>query len=461
MAEKIIFFKPYRNLMLVVAMSCLVFSSQAAAGEQITVKQSVEYMLGENHSLKSVQENRAAVEHEVDRAKAGWGPRVDLTARGGYGKLTNDTTRSGNYNHGTQHSSASLLLTQPIWDGGLTAARVREAEETWQSLDCRVLDNANSLALDAVIAHIDVLRRIKISELAKANVERHEDILEKAKDRERLGVDTMADVTQAQSRLSRARSQYIEAKASQRIGEKKYFRLTRHTANSLQEVEMPEHLFANAEELIREAQRNNPKVQAYIRDVKAAKAVKDQARAAYMPSFSIEAGPSYSERANRSDAWTAEFDVSGVVRWNIFNSGADVAENKAASARIRQSRRVLYDYFDEVKNLSEQAWTEYNSAREQYDSYMEAIDYNTVTRDAYEEQFVLGQRSLLDVLDAESELFNSATQAATAYSNALIAAYKMHALGGKLLDEVGIDRKVLKDLPHDSESLDSLTLPAS
>ena len=113
------------------------------------------------------------------------------------------------------------------------------------------------------------------------------------------------------------------------------------------------------------------------------------------------------------------FGIAAVVRWNLFNSGADVAESKAAAARIRQARQSLYDYMDELKLNVEESWTQYVSAQEQLAFYKEAIEYNIATRDAYQEQFVLGERSLLDVLDAESELFNSSTQAATALGNRL------------------------------------------
>ncbi len=175
--------------------------------------------------------------------------------------------------------------------------------------------------------------------------------------------------------------------------------------------------------------------------------------------MSIEAGPSYSERDRISRMWTFEFGIAAVVRWNLFNSGADVAESKAAAARIRQARQSLYDYMDELKLNVEESWTQYVSAQEQLAFYKEAIEYNIATRDAYQEQFVLGERSLLDVLDAESELFNSSTQAATALGNSLIAAYRMKALAGALIPSFGISTDMLKTTPADHEPLDKITMP--
>lgn len=433
--------------------------AQAAKDASIPLKESIESMLRTNNSLKAIQENRSAAGHEVDRARAGYGPRVDLTARGGFGKLTDSTTRSYGYNDVAPYSSASLLVTQPLWDGWLTRGRVREAEATYRSLDHRVLDNANTLALDAIIAHVDVLRRQQIYKLAQENVASHEDILAKAREREAQGVDTMADVSQAQSRLSRARSTLTEAQASLRIGEDTYTRLTGHSAMNLGPVNMPGKMFKDAEEVLKAARKGNPKVAAYLEDVKAATAVREQVRSAYSPTLSLEAGPSYSDRDGKSELWTAEVGVAAVVRWNLFNSGADVAESKAAAARIRQSRQVLYDYMDDLKLSVEESWTQFLSAQKQLEHYREAIEYNKTTRSAYEEQFVLGERSLLDVLDAENELFNSSTQAATALGNTLIAAYRMKVLAGNLLPDLGISTDMLKVTPHDAEPLDSITMP--
>jgi len=425
----------------------------------VPLKESVEAMLRANHSLRSLQENRSAVGHEIDHAKAGYGPRVDITARGGFGRLSDSTTRSYGYNTASPHYSASLIVTQPLWDGFATRSRVREAEATYRSLDSRVLDNANTLALDAIIAHIDVLRRQQIYKLAQNNVKRHEDILEKAKEREALGVDTMADVSQAQSRLARAKSTLTEAKSSLLVGEETYARLTRLAARSLGPVAMPDTMYTSADDVLKDARKFNPKVKAYMEDIKAAQARKEGTRAAYSPVINLEAGPSYSDRDNKRQMRTADFDVAAVMRWNIFNSGADVAANKAAASRVRMSRQTLYDYMDDLKLSAQQSWTEYVSAQEQLAFYREAMDYNKTTRDAYEEQFVLGERSLLDVLDSENELFNSSTQATTAFGNQLVAAYRMKALAGALLPSMKISTEMLKYTPNDHEPLDHLTMP--
>jgi adhesin transport system outer membrane protein len=271
----------------------------------------------------------------------------------------------------------------------------------------------------------------------------------------------MADVSQAQSRLARAKSALSEAEAFLRIGEDTYTRLTDHAlvGVKLAPVAMPASPYENSQQVLEKAREGNPKMAAFKEDVESARARKQQAKANYSPSIDIEAGPSYSDRDARRELFTSEFGVAAVIRWNLFNSMANVNENKSAAARIRQARQTLYDFNDELKLQVEESWTQLKTAKEQLAFYEEAVEYNLATRDAYQEQFILGQRSLLDVLDAENELFNSSSQAATANGNALIAAYRLKALTGELIPSFGIRSAILKVTPNDHEPLDSVTMP--
>lgn len=429
-------------------------AKEAAASPQlldkpVTLADTINATLRNHRAIKVIQENREAVEHEVTRAKAGWGPRVDLTARGGLSQLNDSTTRSYKDNldfYGSTSMGATLV--QPLWDGFATRSRVRTAEATFDSMTSRVFDNATTLGLDSIIAHIDLLRRRKIVQLAIANVNRHKEILSSSRDRESMGADTMADVAQTEGRLSRALSTLADAKAALLQGEATYRRLTATPVPAnVGIVELPLPMYESPGTVLETAENRNPKIAAYKADIKAAVGDKELAESNFYPMVNLEAGPSYSDRGGHKDQWSAGMDIMGVVRWNIFNSGADVANTKASSAKVRQARQVLYNFMDELVLQIQNTWTGYQSAIEQHQHYTNAIRYNTQTRDAYMEQFYIGQRSLLDVLDAESELFNSSVQAATAAGNILVGGYTLYALAGVLLPTLHIETKELYQTP--------------
>lgn len=193
-------------------------AAQAYAGKtvtgEVTVKQTVEDTLQSHRGLKVMQENLDVVRHELRRAKAGWGPSVDAVGRTGASRLSNTTTRPLNADKDMYGAnSISLTLTQPLWDGFATRSRVRTGEATVDSMTYRVLDNATSFALDAIIAHVDLLRRREILQLAKDNVRQHVEILDSQKERVELGAGSSADVTQTKGRLARAQSTLTDAEA--------------------------------------------------------------------------------------------------------------------------------------------------------------------------------------------------------------------------------------------------------
>ena len=411
------------------------------AGKPLSVEDSIYGVLRNHHNLRGMIENREVLDHEVRRAQAGFGPRVDVTGQAGGSVLSDSSTRSQNLDSqmwGKVGYSAQLV--QPIWDGFATRSRVRTAKSTLESQKYRVFDTATSLSLDAIIAHIDLLRRRKIYELSEENVAHHKSLVGQAQDHASLGADTAADVTQAQSRLQRALSSLSEAKASLLVAEETYTRLTGLPAASrLQTVTMPPQLYTASQAVLEKAKKSNPKLAAYLQDIRASRAERELADSAFSPALNLEAGPNYTNLGGTSDRWVYSFDVMGVVRWNIFNSGADVAERRAASARMRQSRQVMYNFIDDLKLDVDSTWVNYLAAQEQYNHYSKAIEYNKYTRTAYIEQFQIGKRSILDVLDTESELYNSATQAETARGNILVGAYRLSALTGNMLPEMSIN----------------------
>ncbi|MTJ93439.1 MAG: type I secretion protein TolC [Desulfovibrio sp.] len=425
-----------------------------APGKALSIEDTIYGVLRTHHNLRGMIENREVLSHEVRRAQAGFGPRVDVTGQAGGSVLSDSSTRNQNLDKQMWGKIGySAQLVQPIWDGFATRSRVRNAKSTLESQQYRVFDTATSLSLDAIIAHIDLLRRRKIYELSEENVAQHKGLVAQAQDRASLGADTAADVTQAQSRLQRAYSSLSEAKAALLVAEETYARLTGLPAASrLQTVSMPPQLFAATQAVMEQAKKSNPKLAAYLQDIRASRASRELADAAFSPTLNLEAGPNYTNLGGASDRWVYSFDVMGVVRWNIFNSGADLAERRAASARMRQTRQVMYNFMDDLKLDVESTWVNYQAAQEQYNHYSKAIEYNKYTRTAYREQFQIGKRSILDVLDTESELYNSATQAETARGNILVGAYRLSALTGNMLPEMSINTGPLgQSAPKDPE----------
>ena len=425
----------------VIAAAVLFAAFPAEAGNassknsSVSVRQTMEAVLKHHAGLAALQENREAVRHEVTRAKAGWGPRVDAQAHIGVGSLSNSTTRAVDADTSFDHfSGASLTVTQPLWDGLATRSRVRSAQATLDSMQERLFDNATTYALDGLIAHLDVIRSRELVQLARKNVAQHEKILADTRNREQLGADSMAEVTHTQGRLSRAQSTLTQAELALEEAERNYQRLTgfRPPAH-LEPVRMPDGMYDGPADIMAQAEKTNPKLAAYVDDIRAAQADKELAEAARQPVLNLQAGPQTTHRGGPADLDTDSVDIRLAMSWNLFRSGADIAEEKAAMARVRQARMTLQNLRDELGQQIDDAWNAWLTAQKLAANYREAVRFNTLTRDAYLEQFVLGERSLLDILDAESELYNSETELLTARNNVVVGAWRIYGITGRLL----------------------------
>ncbi len=414
----------------------------------VTLKDTINMTLRRHHTLKIIRANLDAAKHEVQRSKAGWGPSLDLSADFGFSRVEPEDTNAGASGM-SPSGSVSLLITQPLWDGYATSSRVKAGEATVDSLKARVFDNATTFALDSIIAHIDVIRRRAIVELAKTNVEAHQRILASQRERVSLGAAPSSDVTQTQGRLMGARASLAQNIEALEAANSQYQRLTGvYPPANLEPVELPANLFAGPDEAFQQAKVTNPKIVAYLYDVDTAKYNKELAKAPFHPQLNLQAGPSYYERGTNGTNSELEksFDVRLNMDWNLFNSFADKNAVRAANSRVVESRQTALNFLDELQKEIQDTYSQYFSSIEQQGFYEQAKVYNRETRVAYLEQFALGTRSLSDILDIESEFYSSSTEELTAKGNITVGAYRIIALGGTLIPDLNIDPKYFETM---------------
>ena len=417
-----------------------------AAG--VSASDSVRTALEFNPKLKAIQENRQVMLSDVDRARAGWLPRVDVTASGGMSQQSTKATRAANYDDNMHRiSETEVILSQTLWDGLGTKNRVDASKSRVDSVENRVLDNASSIALDAIIAHVDVIRRREIVRLAEKNVVQHRVILGHQNERLQSGASTIADVTQTKGRLARAQSSLSDSVSALRSAEAMYERVVGKPApKDLEQVAPSANPLIQLEQLLQTAMVSNPQIKAYSSDVSAYSSDREVLKSAFHPLITAEAGTNYADQG-RVTGYSKGQSVVLKARWNLLNGGADKANFIGAGAKVRQTRQELYTLSDALGEQVRATWAQYLSAREQENYYSEAVQYNTQTRDAFMQQFVVGQRSLIDVLDTESELFNSASQLETAKGNVVVGGFRLLAFAGVLLDELGISAAALQTVP--------------
>jgi adhesin transport system outer membrane protein len=184
----------------------------------------------------------------------------------------------------------------------------------------------------------------------------------------------------------------------------------------------------------------NPTVLIADADVDVAKAELRGSRAGYYPNLDIELGASAGEDLDGVDGSDVSAQALLVLRYNLFRGGGDIAREREAFSRLEEAREGVRVAQRDAEEEARVAFNALTTARARVTALSQGVEAQRATRDIYAQQFDLGQRGLLDLLDAENELFNGRSNLVTADFTEIFAAYRVLAIVGTLLDTLSIDR---------------------
>jgi adhesin transport system outer membrane protein len=186
------------------------------------------------------------------------------------------------------------------------------------------------------------------------------------------------------------------------------------------------------------AVRNNLTTKIFEADVRTAEAEVELSEAPLYPAVTLEAQSEYNDGTSALDTYEFNNQLMVRVRWNLFRGGIDRAARQEALFRLTESKNRRYRSVLEAQQEMRRSWFELEAARQSIEALEDARDFNRSTLGAYEQQFEVAQRTLLDVLDAENELFTSEGQLITAQTNEQLASYRILAVGGALMETLGV-----------------------
>lgn len=427
----------------------LPFVSEAQA---ISLKDAVANAISTNPDIGIVASNREAVDQELRQARGLYLPQIDVAAGYGLENLNNRTTRLGGDDSSTQNRrESSITLQQRIFDGFDADSTVAREKARVESAAERVRENSEFLALDVVGAYLEVLRQRELIALAESNLQVHLDIISSLEERLRAGGGSRADVSQTEARAARARATLTQTYNDLRDAEANYTRIVGEFPDDLSAPELPENVIpVDLPEALDLAVKNNPTTKIFEADVRSANAEVGISESSFYPSVSLEAEAEYNDGVDSFDTYEQNNQVMLRVRWNLFRGGIDRAARQEALSRVAESKNRRYQAVVESQREMRQSWFALEANRQAVSDFSSSVQFNIETRDAYLEQFNVAQRTLLDVLDAENELFVSQGQLVSAMTNEELAAYRVLALSGQLLSTVGVSAPEQARVEHES-----------
>lgn len=409
-----------------------------------TLPQAMQQALDVHPEIQAGVNSRIAADYQLRAAQGGYLPRVDLNA--GYGRAGTDnaSTRAtngtgGNHWETLNRGESSLRLQQMIFDGFATSSEVGRQQANVNSRAYSLLGTSERTALTVAQVYLEVLTRREFVRLAEDNLRNHERIYDQIKLRTQRGVGNGADQDQAEARLAQARNNLITEQTNLADAQTNYLSAVGQMPDQLERpAPFMAMLPADLDEARRQMLDNSPVLRSAESDISAAEQQYAAAKSSFYPRFDAELGTNadnnVSGDANHSNGWEAMVRM----RFNLFAGGSNKADLQSKSYQANQALDIRNNALRQLNEELGLAWNALNNANAQLPVAQQYVDHSTRVRTSYQQQFSLGQRTLLDLLDSENELFTASRRLEEIKNIQLFTQYRIKATMGELLKSQGV-----------------------
>ncbi len=408
----------------------------AAPGRAQTIEEALVAAYLTNPDLQAQRAALRSTDELVPQALSDWRPTVavdssvaaiDIDSQNGEGSLNTKT--------------ASLRLDQPIYSGGQTVANTERAENLVRSERARLIAFEQNVLLDAATVYTNLLAAEAVLDFAIQNENRLRRQLQATQDRFQVGEVTRTDVAQADARLSGAIADRVRAEGELTAARADYRRVINQEPARLVVPEPLRDLPQSEVESHQLADVNNPNITIAQYDLAAARAEVDVAISALLPRLSVRGELTYADEPTLTQDWQRDASIGANLTVPLYQGGGEYARVRQTKQTFRQRQDDLEAAFRAVRNETTAAWQALLTASTQIESVSAQVRANQIAVEGARQEALVGQRTTLDVLDQESDLFNSQVRLVQARRDQIVASYRVKASVGELT-VVGIDLPV-------------------
>ena len=411
----------------VMALACSGLASQAEAG---SFEDILSATYTNNPSIKAARQELEATDESLAQAASGFRP-----------------TLGGNYNRGQQRTSfgnadfsygksetGQVRFSQPLFRGGGTLASLKAARQEVKAGQYALESTQQRVLLQAATAYMDVVANSAILQLARENLALHDKQVDSAHERFKVGEVTRTDVSQSETRQLDARSAVNSAEGQLLNAIATFERVVGFRPEGTLTVpeKLPELPVSLSEALIM-GRHANPQLLEAIHAAKSAKFAVGTSEASLLPTVSLVGELSRQQGAGvqgnsrfDQDALTVQFAVP------LYQGGAEWSRVREASAVARQRDQQSMDMRLVIDQSVTQSWNDLETALSQITTRDAQVKAAQTALDGVTQEQQFGARTVLDVLDAQQELFAARTNLVRAQRDRIVAAYNLSVTLGQM-----------------------------
>jgi outer membrane protein len=425
--------------------------SATAPGSAQTLTEAFAYAYNNNPQLLAQRALLRSTDEQVPQALSNWRPTVNFTGQAGFTRAGSAATGAPTQFFSFPTRSLDLRVTQPLYRGGRTEAQTRQAINTVQATRAQTLGVETTVFQAVAQAYLDVVRDQTLLEVATNNEAVLRRQLEATRDRFRVGEVTRTDVAQAESRLAAGRAQVLTAESNY-VSSKAVYRQTIGVEAGTLAPASPVDRFSprTLAQAVTTGRELNPSVAAAMFGIDVAALQVKINEGALAPTVTATASVQQQWETN-TNTQLQQFNASlvGQVTVPIYQGGAEYSLIRQSKETLGQQRISLDTARDQVQAQVVQSWGQLEAAKAQIQATQAQVNSAEIALNGVREEARVGQRTTLDVLNAQQELVNARVALVTAQHDRVVASYSLlSAVGGLSVVGLGLKTNVYDPMTH-------------
>jgi len=427
--------------------AALAICSSAAAAQTLDAALAMAY--AGNPTLQAGRLGVGVLDESVAETVAAWRPVIGVST--GPLRTASHVSAGGQSLSTTLNSRQTVLqLNQRLFDFGQTSNAVKAAEERVMAGRAQLLGNEQNILLTAAQAYMDVLQAEAVLALSRKNAEVLERQLAAAEAGFQRQLSTRTDLAQAQARRANAQANLDVARESLDTARAVYETVIGQPPGALAFPARLPPLPASAEEAARRAQSEFPAVLAAERNVAAEQASLDAIKAGLLPTITLQAQSSWASNSAVGIDESRDRRVGLQLSMPLYAGGAQQARIRGSALGVQQRQLELDATRRETRRGVLASWNGLLAARARVASFRASVAANEVAYEGAQAEYQrIGSRTLLDVLNAEQELFTAQVSLAQARRDEVVAAFQVNAaIGGLTARKLDLPVNIHDPAPH-------------
>jgi adhesin transport system outer membrane protein len=398
-----------------------------------TLAMAVDDALRQNPEIQIAQAQRDDARYGVDETRAALLPSVDLQAGRGHER----TVPEGGDHSNHSRSEVSLSIRQNLYDFGVARGNLRSADSVADSAEWAFRAQVDGVVLEIAQSFLQVLERQSVVALAEQNLEAHVRILETVRTQQEFGLVTGADVSRVDARLNAARADLLDQRSALEQARENFRRLLNRAPGTLAEPVRVEALIpATADQAVERLDESNPAVMQARLLLTSLEQQRESQRAGFLPRFDVELTSSMRDNAGGENGRNDESRAMINMRVPLFDGGARSASIARVGTRIRQAEFEVERAHRDAEQAVRNDYSALAAAREKIDAIEDEVAAGQRLVELYDEQFRQGSRSVFDLLDGQSTLYQAEVRRETNRTEMRLSAYRVLRTLGVLFDTI-------------------------